>query len=97
MLLFFFLLLLVVLLLSALQVLARTCCCCRDTCSVGRTVNWLSYGCPCVWINLQRLTWLSKSPKTTMLFVVGLLFVLLLMELLFVCYKQSFSTTMFNA
>ena len=28
-----------------------------------------------------------------MLFVVGLLFVLLLMALLFVCYKQFFSTT----
>jgi hypothetical protein len=36
----------------------------------------------------------SKRPKTTMLFVVGLLFVSLLMALLFVCYKWSFSATM---
>ena len=39
------------------------------------------------------VVWSSKRPKTTLLFVVGLLCVLLLMALLFVCYKRFFSTT----
>ena len=38
-------------------------------------------------------SWSSKTPKTTLLFVIGLSFVLLLMALLFVCYRWSFSTT----
>ena len=49
---------------------------------------------PFLLLNSRNHTWLSKRPKTTMLCVVGLLFVLLLMAVLFVCYKRSFATTM---